>query len=448
MFQNKPQCKGIGNKHKIPLSIFQSTLLKFYDLEKKGEYHAMHALGLYMFYYKTSINQETSQLYATEHFTRNGTGLSERKFKGAKKVLKDLGLISDTWFDPKTKKSFFVIYIDTNNSLTLEVEKSTEVTKRHRDETSPINALTRTINALTTSIKSSKEDKKASPSKKFFLKKSLNKVSKTDKTIVKTEVKPCPKIYKKIEKIEKKVEEMSCNPYKKREKQAGYKYTNNDMLLYKSLIKEGATEHRLDSKTNNMTASYYYTMDAIHEILDPKCRNPYSGGKNINKEFIDKIWTIDEVIDAFKYYVSVTDPTLLQYKNIRIFIYAIYSNSRSWSPLVKYFIDMNKTNGSSLEGDEKKFHSESKRLFIDKYFDGTDIKRIIKMITSTCFGYVPNPNYRSTYFDSILYVFFEYVESRIRAKSFRPGFIGSLKFIQSFFDEYVTNGMLVPRTGV
>jgi len=141
--------------------------------------------------------------------------------------------------------------------------------------------------------------------------------------------------------------------------------------------------------------------------------------------------------------MSIADENKILYKNVASFIFTSYNNTKSWSPLVKFFVEMKKDNGQSLQGDSKKLHSELERLMIGKHFDWKSIRRIIRLLDVICDGYKPNTNYRHIYFDSIIYTFTEFVESKLRIRTFKPGYIVSEKVIQEFFDEYVSRGLLV-----
>lgn len=441
--------------------IFTSTFFQFVEKgnPKKRNIYYTHALLLYFFYYKEAERHKRNSLWATKIFTMNGTNLSVRELKGARKLLEEMGLITPYKYSKKHNKYYFTIIVKLScNELdeSLENEQNSEITpctKRtpvpHVQNVPPNNVPVITpivpVNNLSFILKA-KRSSTSSNKKTILVKKEVNVDPKLNKIIVKKKT-TAPKIVKKENKVKNvDLNSLTTDPHVKKKKVAGYKYTLADGQLYRSLLALGATEHR-PPNGGEASNAYFETMDRIHELLTKSIKNPYSGSKSVAEEYKLKVWEQEEVIDAFKYYMSIVDKNKIMYKNIATFIFASYNGTRSWSPLVKFFVDMNQDNGTTLEGDAKKFHSELERLHIDKFFDAKAINRMIRLMDVICSGYVPNPRFRHIYFDNTIFAFTEYIEPKLRINTFKPGYIQSEKFIQQFFDEYASREILIPENG-
>lgn len=232
------------------------------------------------------------------------------------------------------------------------------------------------------------------------------------------------------------LEEMSCDPFKK-----GKAYirkhpeTMSDIQLYNALVQAGATNHRKDTK------SYSKTMDAIHELISPKFRNPYSKISSIPDDYKVKDWTYDEILDAFKYYLAKTSNK--KYANIKQFIHFQSYNNKDWSPLVKFHMEMIKNSIDTLEGDEKVFMKELQEMNLNVDINAQNIRNSIKLLDLFCSNLRISQQLNHLYYNNVIYAFSEYIRENVRRASFKIYYIQSESFLQNFVNEFKTRGVLV-----
>jgi hypothetical protein len=468
----------------IPLVLFTSTIHKFNKLSIEGNNDAETALRMFLFHYECDARQNKGRVYATKAFTMKNIGVKDTKYRAAKNLLIEMKLESEQEFDKKENKYFFKIFISkedqeriqkyqeflewiknesknnnpkvppvvehqgipccnsSGNTYTekfIRIQKSKTNLSKDKSTSSKLKkVLKQKYQNKTNSVKSSVfTSNKESVVKDSIINRIFKKINKNP-IIVKDSILHCS--FKKLQKssvVEK--EELTIDPYnKERIAKPKYKYVLRDMQLYNALIDSGATVHRKETK------SYYKTMDYIHELLDDELRKPYHFSKNVDDKFKIKIWTQEEVINAFRHYIKTSDNP--KYRNIRTFIFAEIFNSpcsnlKNWSPLCKYYSNMLLDGGIGLENDCKKLHQELTRMNVNT-LDHKQINRTVQLFGVLCNGYKVPQHMKHLYFDNPIFAFTEHIESKIRRASFKIEYIQGEKFIQNFIDEYREKGIL------
>jgi len=141
---------------------------------------------------------------------------------------------------------------------------------------------------------------------------------------------------------------------------------------YIQLKKIGATNHDETKKP------YFDTMDNIYDLFYSKSSPPYKDCRDA-EHFIDYNWTIDELIEIFKYQLENADKFgMPKIKSIGLFIFSKgFRNTKSWSPLLYWHQKLNKTNDFVLDEYGTKLYKSFKRSKIDcRDIDNVFLNRI------------------------------------------------------------------------
>lgn len=148
-----------------PVVINKATYDKLLRTDKPSD-----AIALYNFYYYTAVWQETNQAKATDKYCMKGLKMGRNRFRRAKKILLELGLIQAIKYVNK-KNRFEGHYIKVNYYARREtVNKATFSTSQvsHLVEKQPINAYSNnSLNAYSNNINNGSFKKKTSSSSFF-----------------------------------------------------------------------------------------------------------------------------------------------------------------------------------------------------------------------------------------------------------------------------------------
>jgi hypothetical protein len=467
------------NMDLVPL--FGSTIERFKQKERDGNIYAAVALFLYIEYARMACRKGNRVIQATESYIRNpekGMGLSERKYKGAKQLLREMGLISGskTKYIKGRKTSFMTVFVDRMalefNEFLSKKTTEAEVSKCHLSRgikmspqvTDPI------IKQYTDPIIKEKESKdslcSASKRRNFFVSKSgrvfpgkeVNPVRSPaptpDPNPNVNPVQKAPAIRKSNSKhnscsksssasasdndSQQDIPPMSANPFEgKKVPKPRYTYTTLDEQMYMALISLGFLAHRKDTK------AYYKSMDMIHEILHPsEFRPPYSCSKGVPDDYKLMNWTYDLFLEVASHHVKKSDFT--KNKSISSFILAeTYKTNKSWSPLVNAHIELVKASANSLDGDAKKFYRWLDEENMLEDLEPRDIKNILINKDLHMMGYRMSQNSQTTYYDSSEFLLFSYMKERMKKPSFMMVFARSENFFKEFIRDMTKQGTLI-----
>lgn len=463
-----------------PVVIFKTTSELFKQHYRDGNRQAYLAQILYQEFIEIALRRGSRTIEANENYIRNrekGLGFSERDYNGAKKLLREMNLITSTNRNNKKGKHFFSVIFDpmsaeyqeflkekANKTKNLRSDKKddSEVTICHYKDKDTSSKITTTSTKKNTSNEVLTDCKQSvkyttlidpiTKKKRYFRTKintvkesvsSLRSETSNSNSVNPKDLDKSAKIQKitnlsaKSAKIQKKndLDNMSLDPRNKKSVKPKYTYNVADLRCYNSLVALGATKHREGTK------AHCKTMDAIHELIRPaQFRPPYSPAKNISDEYRTKEWTEEEILEVFEFYMK-HDSKLL-YRNFYSFIFSEQFGEASWSPLVSMHKKMLEHKGNSYEGDAKKLFKGLKKLNCADMFRPIDIKNILRNLDANIGSYTVNSSLIHLYFNDKVYTFIKYVEEMMRNASFQPYYIKSEDFVKRFIRDYSARGIL------
>lgn len=439
-----------------PIVIFESTFELFKQKFREGNQFAYHALVLYQEYTAIAIRRGNRQIEATENFIRNkekGMGLSERQYKGAKSLLREMGRVSNTNYNKKTHKHYFTVFIDpkTKEYQDYLSRKFTEIRSDKTDEirsdtTSPQYKDTTRKQYKDTINKDSKESNCASRKiirtkdgklkiiKSSILAKKKTPVQPTTLSSQSAKSESLPKIKRRT--IVDDIDDMSCDPFKKDKiAKPKHNYTLSDFQLYNALVSLGATNHRQDTK------AYFMSMDMIHELNHPaKHRPPFALCKKVPDDYKKKEWTQEEITETFKFYLADSEKA---FRAIHQFIFVKGFDNPSFSSLVIFHSKMLKSKCTDLSGGLKTLNNDLERRQIKADLDARDMKAMLKFLDLYTNGYRIPQHLNHLYYDEPIYALTEYLEEKMRNVQFHMYYAKGEKFYKQFVQEMVQRGVFV-----
>ncbi|MDP8268199.1 MAG: helix-turn-helix domain-containing protein [Candidatus Tenebribacter davisii] len=201
--------------------------------------------------------------------------------------------------------------------------------------------------------------------------------NRVPKKIIRPIVKP---IDKQKDTSDRQVNKSSAKPKKKLI--AKYKHSTIDLRNYSELVNAGATNHKKDPKTGLFVQQTgFNSLDKLHALFSPVCEIPYKFANNIINEYDNYKWTIDDLLDAFKF--QLEHSKIKSIKNIGNFIFTQgFNGSDSWSPLINWHSAMKRGITGELNEQGKilfKSLGQRKCTDIDK-LHANDINKIAERI--------------------------------------------------------------------
>lgn len=434
-----------------PVVVFATTAERFKEEYRKGNRTAYIAQILYQEFMKCTIYQNTKDIYCTQEFICNkekGLGLSVRQYKQGKDTLRKMGLISNTWFNKRTRQHYFKVVADnkTDDYQLFLNNKQHEKTSKIRSinfdkirslKTYPLN--TTTISLNTTTIRKEKYSKEYThPSdavnKQYVTLKSGRRLCRTipvqkESTLSQEKDKPCSRITKNSA-----VDNMKWAPEKKVYERK-HPETVASLRLYQELVSLGATKH------NQSKVSYLRTMDLIFELISPEYRNPYCNVPDIPDDYRHKEWNHEEIVEVFKF---CFDKTKGKVKDIGWFIFAKKALEKDKSFLVNYHVEMKKMSTDTLEGSGKIIVKELGKIIPkEDMLNAKEFNAVVRMMDLYTHGYRVNESLNHLYYGKIEYVLTDYIKEEMRRSSFHLYYIKGEKFMKQFVQEFVQRGVFI-----
>lgn len=441
-----------------PVVIFKTTSEAFKKKKREGNKFAYSAQILYQEFVDMALRRDNRTIEATESYITNkekGLGFSRYEYLGAKSLLREMGLIGNSYFNKKLGKHLFpVIFnpmsakyqeflqIQSNKKPTKTKENQKYENKKIRSTNSSIQYTTTNYIKDTTTNSSSKEEERSSAKTRKVLINGKIKIVKFNPASKKSK---SASISPKIARTKNDINQGSLNldymSSVSNAKRSNYKpkhpATSPVVSLYFQLTRLGFTKHREDTK------SYFKTIDFLFELLHPeKFKAPYCQSKhNIPDDYRTKQWTVDELVETARFYMD--NDQKKWHRNIKDFILAERFNEKSWSPLVNTHKAMLLAQGKEYEGDEKRLFNELDRMSFTKGIGPKQIKHIIRLLDLYCADYHVNDSLNHLYYGRVVFAFGQFVSEKIKQASFKSHYLLSEKVMQEFVDTFSERGVLL-----
>ncbi len=198
---------------------------------------------------------------------------------------------------------------------------------------------------------------------------------------------------------------------------------------YKWLVDAGATKHNL-TKQSGLT-----TLDSLHSLLSPKSKkSPYHGANNNTTYYSKFSWTIEDLLDAFKFQLKYTKVKPI--KNIGEFIFSKFNGNGSYSPLIHWHSAMKKgITGELNDQGALLFKVMKQKGVIDLVkLSANQINEFADMVVNLkeTFVLFDGSERNNTYRTGILAVVAEYIKEKQNRTDFEWFWITNPKFKEEF----------------
>ena len=249
-----------------------------------------------------------------------------------------------------------------------------------------------------------------------------------------------------VEKIEvkkkyPKIVQQKEKPKKEKPKvEPKYSITTQDYLAYNTLIGLGARKHNPGNKAEAET------LDLIHQLLSPRCKNPYIPfykKKDYSAyKLFDKVWTLDDLVESYNYHLANNGKVI---KSISEFILTKYGVKVPFSPLLNNYREIQKK-----KEEYKSFNGTAKRImdFIDqktgraKEFHPVLYQRTGHLVDSLTNRFSGNPNLLAPE-DDLPYQFLQYLDEKLNKQNFKVPYMCSEQFVNEFAMDAQSKGKIV-----
>ncbi len=236
---------------------------------------------------------------------------------------------------------------------------------------------------------------------------------------------------------DRKVNKSKKNPVAK------YKHSTIDLRNYSEIINAGALKHGENQAKLN-------SLDKLHQLLSQKCKNlPYHFAVNISSDYVDFNWTVDDLLDAFKFQIEHTK--IKPIKNIGDFIFTEgFNGSNPWSPLLKWHADMKKGITGKLNEQGKLLYKslgQRKCIDIDKLTADEINKIAIRILPiENKYEFMNGKSTMNGYAYGIISVASEYIKEKQNNTVFRWYWITKPKFAEELLEHALKFNIMRKKT--
>ena len=247
------------------------------------------------------------------------------------------------------------------------------------------------------------------------------------------------KILPKIKKKSCKPKNTIDNPYLK------HKITISDLRNYNELKSHGITNHKTCTKAEADS------LDKLHTLFDSRCKPPYHP-IYIPPEFIDYNWSIDDLIEIFKFQLEhASEYNMKPIRAIGKFIFSEgYNGFKSWSPLLYWAQKMMKTDDSLTEEGFKLFKvMKQNKIRGSQELDSSIINRVARELNEAKerYVFVDSTSGGITYPAGIISVFTKYLKEKLNKLNFELVYIAKKGFVDEFLHIAVKRNILRRKNG-